>query len=316
VFGEHRSASTLNCAQLANFLTTDLLFQVVASADIVSFTFIGHSFVLMSVLTSRHIESEGPALLLYSLDKSPDRSKDHVDTHLLCFLFQTCWGGSVIRLTSDPSPEWSSSPRLQVPFQTASDDQIIVLHRRFHRARTSQTFLIPASTLLEHVNNTPIGGEGRDVEWKSWRLQCSAEPAPSHGTWTVWQCFVFRMRYISPGVKLLNDKPVIVVRDLCPQRYLRASREEREESDAIQREIFWHGPYSRSIVKCVPVPRGIQALSGIHLMISEDSIVILEVRCRQPCVFMAARLMLLGCRPILSLAKDWFICSHSDNHRE
>jgi hypothetical protein len=268
------------------------------------------------VLTSPHIESERPALLLYSLDKRLDRSKDHVDTHLLCFLFHSRWGGSVISLTSDPSPEWSSSPRLQVPFQTASDDRIIVLHQHFHRRFPSQTFLIPASTLLEHVHNTPIGGEGRDIEWKSWGLQCCAEPVPNHGRWTVWQCFVFGMRYISPKVKLLNGKPVIVVRDLCPKRYMRASREENEESNAIEREIFWQGPYSRSIVKCVPVPQGIHALDGIHLMISEDGIVALEVRCRDSCVFMAARLMPLGCRRIVSPATNRFICSHSDNHRE
>jgi hypothetical protein len=288
VSGEHPSAETLCCAQPADFLTTDLLSQVVAQADIRSFTFLGHKFVLMSGLSSHHIEPERPALLLYSLDQRPDRSKDHVDTHLLCFLFPTRWGGSVIRLTSDPSPEWS--PNLQVPFQTSSDDRIVVLHRqRLRRARfASETFLMPASALLEHVKDTPIGGEGRDIDWESWSPRCCNEPVPGHGRWSVWQCFVFGMRYIFPRVELLNDTPVMIVRDLCPQRYMRASEEEREESKALQRLMGWPGPYSRSIVKCAPVPPRIKSLSRVNLMISEDGIVVLEVRCKKACVFMAA----------------------------
>jgi hypothetical protein len=244
-----------------------------------------------------------PTLLLYDLDQRADRSKDHTDTHLLCFSFQTRWVGSVIHLTSDPSPEWSPSPKLQVPFQTAGDDRIIVLHRQRHHREvlSNQTFLFPASALLEYVNDSPMEGGGRNIEWESWGPRCCDELVPGHGSWDVWQCFVFGMRYIFPTVEIFNNNPVLIVRDLCPRRYMRASDVEREESNALERELGSQGSCSRSILKCVPIPPGIQALSGVHLMISEDGIVVLEVCCSKPCVFMAALLTPLGFRPTLSM---------------
>ncbi|KAI0257677.1 hypothetical protein BJV78DRAFT_1164288 [Lactifluus subvellereus] len=267
---------------------------VIPSADMLSFTFLGHKFVLASTLKPPHLVYRQPALLLYSLDQRLVRNKDHADTHLLCFLFRSYWSHSIIHLTSDPSPEWSPSPRLQVPFQIAGDDQIVALHRQHNWASfRGETFLMPASTLLEHVKDTPIEGEGRDIEWESWGPRCCNEYVPSHGRWTVWPCFVFGMRYVFPRIQLLDDRPVMVVRDLCPRRYMRATKEEREESNALQRVLRWGGP-SRSIVKCVPLPPGIRTPSGVHFMISEDGIVALEVGHRKDCVFMAARLMPLG----------------------
>jgi hypothetical protein len=202
-----------------------------------------------------------------------------VDTHFLCFLFQPQWSDSIIRLTSDPSPEWSPSPRLQVPFQTAGDDQIVVLHRQHSQGSfRGESFLMPASTLLEHVKDTPIEGEGRDVEWESWGPRCCNERVPDHGRWIVWSCFVFGMRYVFPRVLPYEHRLVIIVCDLCPRRYKRATEEEREESKVVQQRIGW-GPHSRSIVKLVPLPGSI--LSGAHLMISEDGVVAHEVRHRK-----------------------------------
>ena len=222
--------------------------------------------------------SQRPALLLYSLDQRPARDRDHVDTHLLCFLFEPHWGESIIRLTSDPSPEWSPSPKLQVPFQTAGDDQIVVLHRQNSQGSfRGESFLMPASSLLEHVKDTPIEGEGRDVEWESWTPRCYNERVPNHGGWTVWSCFVFGMRYVFPRVVPYGGRQVMIVRDLCPRRYMRATEEEREESKVVQRRMGWD--YSRSIVKCVPLPQSIQ--SGVDLMISEDGVVAHEVRHRK-----------------------------------
>ena len=70
----------------------------------------------------------------------------------------------------------------------------------------------------------------------------------------------------------------MIVRDLCPRRYMRASEEEREESNALYEEMGTKEPYPRSIVKSVPLPRNFKDNSDIDFMISEDGIVALEVR--------------------------------------
>jgi len=60
---------------------------------------------------------------------------------------------------------------------------------------------------------------------------------------------------------------------------MRASKEEREESNALHQAMGAKEPYPRSIVKSVPLPRSIKDSSDVDLMISEDGIVALEVRC-------------------------------------
>lgn len=188
---------------------------------------------------------------------------------------------------------------------------MIALNLRHFYSR-SQTFLIPAKTLLVHVGDLAVGGERRDVEWEEWGSSC-AETVLHHPAWDTWTCFVFGMRHVMPQVTHLDDRRVMIVRDLCPRRYMRASEEERNESEALYQEMGYEGHYPRSIVKCVPLPTSIgEDLSNVRLMISEDGIIVLEVRRMQLCVFMAARLMLLGCRMPLDLERNCFICSHSD----
>jgi hypothetical protein len=66
---------------------------------------------------------------------------------------------------------------------------------------------------------------------------------------------------------------------------MRAGEEEREESNALHQAMGAKEPYPPSIVKCVPLPRSIRESSDVDLMISEDGIVILEVRCMRVCVY-------------------------------
>ena len=73
-----------------------------------------------------------------------------------------------------------------------------------------------------------------------------------------------------------DDRRVTIVRDLCPRRYMRASEEEREESNALYKDIGSKEPYPHSTVKSVPLPRSFKDISDIDLLISEDSIVALE----------------------------------------
>ena len=93
---------------------------------------------------------------------------------------------------------------------------------------------------------------------------------------------MFGMRYITPGVPLFSDKPLIVIRDLSQRRCLRASNEERDESDVIYKEMrTWSRysdtePYPRGILKRVLVPENIDLYPNAKLSISEDNIVVIE----------------------------------------
>jgi hypothetical protein len=256
-----------------------------------AFTFLGDEFVLVAAPSRDRLGSIRPALLLYGLDQRPGRVENS-GSYLLCFLFQTPRSGlmdSSMNLTSDPSPAWSSSSSLQVPFQVPCDERIIAfnLHRK--------TFLIPAKALLGHVGDHAVEREGRDIEWEEWGSSC-IDTIRNHPPWDTWTCFVFGMRHVLPSTKFRDDKRVMIVRDLCPRRYMKASEEERSESEALYQAMGYKGGHSHSIVKCVPLPTSIGESPGVRLMISEDSIIILEVRHMRVCVFMAARLMLLECR--------------------
>lgn len=265
-----------------------LKFQMVTSTGMVSFVFLSNNFVLASTSTSPPLDYDQPSLLLFSLDQRPVRSTETRDTHLLRFLFptgRTTHGHSAICLTSDPSPSWSTSPTLQVPFQIPCGERTIAFSRLYRGFSPGETSLMLASTLLGHINGSNKGEEGRDIQWISWGPR---SVAPLQPRWTVYTCFVFGMRYILPKAVLRDDTHVIVVRDLCPRRFLRASEEEREESNALHQAMGSKEPYPRSIVKCVNLPRSINP--SADLMISEDGILALEVRCMRVCISMAARL--------------------------
>ncbi|KAI9445328.1 hypothetical protein H4582DRAFT_909672 [Lactarius indigo] len=250
---------------------------IVLSANMRSFAFLGDNFILGSTVTP-------PALLVYGLEQKPAYGTTHASTHLLRFLFGTLFrrtsDTSDILLTSDPSPGWLTSAGLQVPFQIAADERIIAMNLQFMdnwRLFQRETFLIPAKTLLGQIESLPM--EGQDVDWESYGSQF-LEHVPLHGGWDVWTCFVFGMRHIIPRVIRLRGKPVIAIRDLSPRRCLRASEEERAESDALHQAMTRDSreSYPRSILKCVPLPESIRNPQDVNLMISEDAIVVLDER--------------------------------------
>jgi len=72
----------------------------------------------------------------------------------------------------------------------------------------------------------------------------------------------------------------MIIRDFCPRRCLRASKEEREESNALY-DLELSGIRRpshdlHSMMKSVRLPENIQNPLNVHLMISEDGIVVLE----------------------------------------
>jgi hypothetical protein len=263
-----------------------------------SFIFLGDNFVLASTSTSPP-DYDRPSLLLYNLDRDQTlvRSMETHDSHLLRFLFPTgrrTRSHLPISLTSDPSPSWPAGSDLHVPFQISRDERTIAF-RLFREGPRSETFLMPASALLRYIRDTDTE-MGRDIQWESWSP--AANIVTFQGRWTVYTCFVFGKRHVSPKTAFRDRRRVIIVRDLCPRRYMRASEEEREESNALHRAMGAKEPYPRSIVKSVPLPGSIKDSSDVDLMISEDGIVALEVRCNMA-ISVAARLMPWGCRRTL-----------------
>jgi hypothetical protein len=252
----------------------------VLSANLRSFAFLDDKFILGSTL-------KPPALLVYRFEQSPAGGTAQTNTHLLRFLFGTPFQDTIeILLTSDPSPGWSPNPGLQAPFQIADDERIIAMNVQYFYDREvylCETSLIPTKTLLRYIESRPIE-EGHDVDWGSCGPLLS-ERAPGHGEWENWTCFVFGMRYILPRAVHLHGKPMIIIRDLSPRRCLRASKEERNESNALY-QVMMRGPrrksYPRSILKCVPLPESIEDPLNVDLMISEDGIVVLEQVCQKP----------------------------------
>ena len=277
------------------------------SAQLRSFAFLGNNFLLGSTL-------EPPALLVYSLEQSPADGTSQADTHLLRFLFGTPFQDTTdILLASDPSSGWSPSPGLQVPFQIADDERMIAMNVQFFLDRDvylCETSLIPTNTLLRYIESHSIKEGQDDVDWESYGPLLS-ERVPGHGRWDTWTCFVFGMRSILPRPVYLDGKPMIIVRDLSPRRCSRASREERNESNALYQATGGgrRKPYPRSILKCVPLPESIEDPQNVCFMISEDGIVALEEVCHwKTCVFIAARLTRLACRE----TPESFICLRSD----
>lgn len=244
----------------------------------ISFIFLGDNFVLASASTSPPQDYDQPSLLLYSLDQTLVRNMEIPNSHLLRFLFQTgrpTRGHSIISLTSDPSPNWPTVSDLRVPFRLSQGERTVAFSLLRGTLR-SETFLVPASALLGHIRDTEMG---RDIRWESWGPATSF--VPLQGRWSVYTCFVFGTRHILPKAQHRDDRRVMIVRDLCPRRYMMASEEEREESNAFHQTMGIKEPYPRSIVKSVPLPRSLKDITDIDLMISEDGIVALEVRFTQ-----------------------------------
>ena len=256
------------------------------------FAFLCEKSILASTL-------EPPALLVYSLEQRPADGTTQDNTHLLRFLFGTPFEDARavdILLTSYPSPGWSPSAGLQVPFHIADDERMIAMNVQFsddRRAYFCETSLIPTKTLLGYIDKLLIK-EKHDVDWDLYGTLLR-QIAPGHGRWDVWTCFVFGMRYILPRVVFLEGKPMVIIRDLCPRRCLRASKAELEESNRLYKALWGdtrYKPYPRSIFKSVPLPASIGDPKTVTLMICEDGIVVREpVRLRNTCFFMDVRLM-------------------------
>ena len=234
---------------------------------------------------------EPPALLVYRLEQrlrpADDTGTTQTNTHILRFLlgthFQSPRGSSNILLASDPSPGWLPNA---VPFHIAGDERMIAMYSKFFDGWGSATYLISTKVLLSQIESLPLE-EGLDVEWELHGPQL-IELVPESNWYERWPYPVFGMRYVLPGaVGLGGGKPEILIRDLSPRRCLRASKEKREESDALYEATTWPNnrtckPYPRSILTRVPLPGNINLNRNTRILISEDGIMVVDHVCEPP----------------------------------
>jgi hypothetical protein len=268
----------------------------VLSADVQSFVFLGNNFILASTRAP-------PALLVYN----PKQRAAEDTTHLLRFLLGSRFRSprshpySKILLAPDASPGRLPSIR-GVPFQISGDERRIAMYTEYFDNRDWVSFLIPTKALLRQIESLQIT-EGLDVEWGADGLQL-LEHLPERPKWfDQWPYFVFGMRYLLDDT-YFGGKQNLIIRDFSPRRCLKASKEEREESNALEEAIkHLNGPYHRatgklyphSILKCVPLPEGINPWLRM-LLITEDGIVVVEqVRDLKTCVCLAPRLIRSAC---------------------
>jgi hypothetical protein len=253
----------------------------VLSTNLKSFVFLDDKFILGSSCLW-----QPPALLVYNLEQRPadDTGTTQTSTPFLRFLlgthFQSPRGSSNILLASDPSPGWLPNA---VPFHIAGDERMIAMYSKFFDGWESATYLISAKALLRQIESLPLREEDLelDVEWEVHGPQ-PIELVPEHIWHERWPYPVFGMRYALPNVMGLGGgKPEILIRDLSPRRCLRASTEEREESDALYEATAWHTsrtckPNPRSILTRVPLPENIDLNRNTRFLICEDGIMVVE----------------------------------------
>ena len=263
-----------------------------------------------------------PALLVYSLQQ-PERLAD-TTTHSNTYLLRILLGNPDIvdiALHSSSSAGWFPSAGLQVPFQIAGDVRIITLNLGFiekfieNYFRVYVTSLIPTNALLRYIDNLPIK-EGHDVDWGLLHGLLLNECIPGRSKLGGGIVNTVGMRYTLHEVVHLSGKPVIIICDICPRRCLRASEEERQESELLYETLMnvSHLPDQfgrRSILKSIPLPENIRYPDRAQVIISDDGIVILEEVCHwNVWVSMAARLIPLCYR--LGAPNAYFICLRSD----
>ena len=237
-----------------------------------------------------------PALLVYSLEQ-PERPADGTihSPYLLRFLLGNP-DIQYIALHSDTSSGWLPGGGLQVPFQIAGDVQIITLNLLSKNFSVHETVLIPTKALLRYIESLPIlEGDDRDIDWGlHGSLLSERIEILGASRWPQGVSFTIGMRYTLPRVVRIRGKPMIIICDICPRRCLRASKEERQESELLYRTLMNvpHLPdqsYPHSIFKSVPLPEDIRLPEMVGLRILEDGIVIFEeVCCRNVCVSIAA----------------------------
>ncbi|THH13361.1 hypothetical protein EW146_g6840 [Bondarzewia mesenterica] len=289
-----------------NWKSGDIILRL-SRDNLNSFAFLDERFVMVAMLFGPI--APNPVLVIYDMSV-PCATELDVETarfHCAFELPDIRTGVPLFGLDirSDPSPNWTPSPDLHVPFHTEHRERLFVISllgivSRIQQGAldifvTSRFFLDRAYMILEDQGKlTPYDDAGEEGEeeqynvftWDDWGA-CHTRVMIRESNWTAWVCYVFGMKYISPAVVTRDGVSKIQIFDFGSSRVRRAvqdgSLEEEwdlvSESSLVSYRWLQYGSISTNLpylVKEIPLPPQIQDTPSFALMISEDTLIALE----------------------------------------
>lgn len=188
---------------------------------------------------------------------------------------------------SDPGPEWTPNPKLQVPFHVSRKDRLFIITvTALSRGRfRAYTLFVPTSTLL-HTMETLSGV----VEWEQWGPTGTRLMSPTLPISPTWVCYVYGTKFATfqlrdPGGE---DKDKLYVFDINQLAIRKGELDgPGNESDTwtlmVKPNIIKHsenGIFSETIRTALPLRYRILELESIPdfepgaAMISEDAAIL------------------------------------------
>ncbi|KAG1717929.1 uncharacterized protein EDB91DRAFT_1305162 [Suillus paluster] len=168
----------------------------IRDADLKSFSFVTENLVLVGIVES---DEAPPRLDVLSIDNFSGAMVQYQDVNYICGLEYPKMKANVIDMLirSEPTPGWSPSQSLRIPFFFARSDRIFTITMRVspdsNSTEESTVLIVPLSTIMAQIeltHNTPK----RLVPWRKWG------PNGSHmllrNPSEVWVCYVYGMKFI------------------------------------------------------------------------------------------------------------------------
>lgn len=134
-------------------------------------------------------------------------------------------------IRSDPTPPWTPHRGLQVPFHTARNDRLFVMTFWVAVAGHIRTLLLFArsSMILSHIH-TLQGETQHHFSWEDWGpSNTRLMPAPQ-GHSSVWVCYVFGTKFVSPKRRLMRKEVQVYDFNLLPAKRWSAEKNDADDS--------------------------------------------------------------------------------------
>ncbi|KAI0372456.1 hypothetical protein BV20DRAFT_940120 [Pilatotrama ljubarskyi] len=211
-------------------------------SDLASFSFLTSRHVLLASLPTMELDEnnvfhgDDPRLLIIDLERtSGEHEIDFNDLDYLCAFHYPAIADSfatvAMSIRSDPAPNWTPSPDLQVPFHIARQDRLFVITLGVIQGNLHALpliSLVPSSTFLACIDSIAPEETGRVFEWSEWGPKGSRlVPGPPTHT-SVWVCYVYGMTFAMSMRQ--GSQRAIVTFDFNPLAVRRAQAQEQEMS--------------------------------------------------------------------------------------
>ncbi|EPT03889.1 hypothetical protein FOMPIDRAFT_74431 [Fomitopsis schrenkii] len=271
-----------------------------------SFAFLSERHVLLGLarrpLDQRELQALGiaeePQLVVVDFLASNGEVTRLEDADFVCaFHYPTMETRAVpldISIRTDPAPNWTPHPNMQVPFYTARDDRLLVVTFTVYaplEGHAQFLLFVRSATLLSHV--AALKGEAkRRFRWDEWgpsQTRMMRAPRAHNSTWV---CYVFGLRFVTTRKR--QGKPKwIEVYDFRPHAGDRRAAAEAgpdEDEDEHSFEGGWvsaemempEGVFGDTVATSLPYhmrtvipPRSKGEKDWKHVMLSEDTIIVM-----------------------------------------